>query len=120
MLGQADFTLELLPLHLGGDGHATPKDVINLCHLLIAIGVHTMLINSRGAPVAPVLLVVASSSDPGKFCTLLDHALRCGESHTTSLRHRDTEMTSSPFDLRTTCQGIRGLLGPCDHLGQLS
>jgi hypothetical protein len=43
---QVDLTLELLPLHLGGDGHATPKNDVDLCHLLIAFGIHATLINS--------------------------------------------------------------------------
>jgi hypothetical protein len=48
MLGQADFTLYLLPLRLGGDGHATPKNVIDIRHLLIVVRIHTTLINSPG------------------------------------------------------------------------
>jgi fatty acid desaturase len=30
------------------DRHATPEDDINLCHLLIAVGIHTTLTNSSG------------------------------------------------------------------------
>jgi hypothetical protein len=37
--------------------------------------------------VALMLLAVASSFDPAKFCTLLDRDLRCDGYHTTSL-HR--------------------------------
>jgi hypothetical protein len=41
--------LELLPLHLGGDGHATPEDNVDLSHLLIIIGIHPTLIDSWGS-----------------------------------------------------------------------
>jgi hypothetical protein len=68
---------------------------------------------------ALALVVVAFSSDPEKFCTLPDHDMRCSESHAISLHHRDTKNASSPSDLRTACHGIRSLLSPCDHLGQL-
>jgi hypothetical protein len=40
--------LELLPLRLGGDGHATPEDDVHLSHLLIAIGIYPALIDSPG------------------------------------------------------------------------
>jgi hypothetical protein len=40
--------LELLPLRLGGDGHAASEDDIDLCHLLIAIRIYSALINSSG------------------------------------------------------------------------
>jgi hypothetical protein len=48
MLGQADLTLELLPLRLGGDGYAALEDNIDLPHLLISIRICSMLINSPG------------------------------------------------------------------------
>jgi hypothetical protein len=48
MLGQADLTLELLPLRLRGDGHATPEDNIDLPHLLIFVRICSTLINSPG------------------------------------------------------------------------
>jgi hypothetical protein len=48
MLGQADLTLELLPLRLGGNGHVAPKDIIDLPHLLIFIRICLTLINSLG------------------------------------------------------------------------
>jgi hypothetical protein len=67
--------------------------------------------------VAPTLLVVASSSDLEKSCTLPDHALRCDEFHTTSLRCRDAEKAFFPSTLRIACCDICGLLSPCDHLG---
>jgi hypothetical protein len=38
MLSQADFILKLLPLHLGGNRHATPKDHVDFCHMLISVG----------------------------------------------------------------------------------
>jgi hypothetical protein len=38
MLSQANFTLNLLPLHLGGDQHATPKDHVDFYHMLVSIG----------------------------------------------------------------------------------
>jgi hypothetical protein len=47
-LGQADLSLELLSLRLGCDGHATLEDDVDLCHLLIAIKICPMLINSSG------------------------------------------------------------------------
>jgi hypothetical protein len=68
---------------------------------------------------ASVLVVVASSFDPGKSCTLLDHAPRCGESRTTSPCHRDVKKVSSLSAPRIACHDIRGLLGPYDRLGQL-
>jgi hypothetical protein len=40
--------VKLLPLRLGGDGHATPEDNINLPHLLISVRICPMLINSLG------------------------------------------------------------------------
>jgi hypothetical protein len=40
--------LELLPLRLGGEGHAVNEDNINLPHLLIYIRHFLMLINSTG------------------------------------------------------------------------
>jgi hypothetical protein len=36
------------PLCLGDDGHATPEDDVDLCHLLIVVGIHATLINSPG------------------------------------------------------------------------
>jgi hypothetical protein len=72
-----------------------------------------------GVPAALVLLEVASSSDPRKFCIPPDHAPRCSESHTTSSCHRDAKKASSIFALRIAYCGIRGLLGPYDHPGQL-
>jgi hypothetical protein len=48
MLGQADLTLELLPLCLGGDGHAAPEDNIDLPYLLISVGICPTMINSPG------------------------------------------------------------------------
>jgi hypothetical protein len=69
--------------------------------------------------VASALLLVVSSSDPEKFCTLSDHAPWCGESHTTSPHHRDTEKASSLSALRISYRDIHGLLGLCDHPGQL-
>jgi hypothetical protein len=48
MLGQADLTLELLPMRLGGNGHAALKDNIDLSHLLISIKVRPTLINAMG------------------------------------------------------------------------
>jgi hypothetical protein len=65
------------------------------------------------------LIVVASSSNAEKFCILPDCAPRRGESHTTSLRHRDVENASSLFATRIACHGIYGPLGLCDHPGQL-
>jgi hypothetical protein len=38
MLSQDDFTLKLLPLCLGGDCHATLKDHVDFCHMLISVG----------------------------------------------------------------------------------
>jgi hypothetical protein len=40
--------LELLPLCLGGDGHATPEDDVDLYHLLVAIEICSTLIDSPG------------------------------------------------------------------------
>jgi hypothetical protein len=37
MLGQADFTLKLLPLCLRGDWHATPEDHVDFRHMLISV-----------------------------------------------------------------------------------
>jgi hypothetical protein len=37
-LGQADLTLKLLPLCLGGDWHAASKDHVDFRHMLISIG----------------------------------------------------------------------------------
>jgi hypothetical protein len=68
-----------------------------------------------GAPGPPVLLVVASSYDPEKFCTLLDHVLRCDGSRTTSLRRQDDRNASSLSDLRTVAGSFRD---PCDLLGK--
>jgi hypothetical protein len=38
MLSQADFTLKLFPLRLGGDRHATPEDHVDFCHMLVSVG----------------------------------------------------------------------------------
>jgi hypothetical protein len=38
VLSQADLPLELLPLHLRGDGHATFEDHVDHSHLLIIVG----------------------------------------------------------------------------------
>jgi hypothetical protein len=47
-LGQADLTLKLLPLRLGGEGHAVPEDNINLPHMLISVRIFpTMITSSR-------------------------------------------------------------------------
>jgi hypothetical protein len=64
-----------------------------------------------------VLLVVSSSYDPEKPCTLPDRALRCDGSCTTSLRHRGDINASSLFYLRTVASGFYGLHDPCDLLG---
>jgi hypothetical protein len=48
MLGHADLTLELLSLRLRGDGHAAPKNNIDLPHLLISVRICLILINSPG------------------------------------------------------------------------
>jgi hypothetical protein len=61
-----------------------------------------------------VLLVVPSSYDLEKFCTLIDHVLRWDGSRTTSLRHQGDEKTSSPFDLRTDVGDFYGLRDLCD------
>jgi hypothetical protein len=37
--------LEFLPLHLRGNGHAAPKDNIDLPHLLISVRICLTLIN---------------------------------------------------------------------------
>jgi hypothetical protein len=69
-----------------------------------------------------VLLVVASSCDLEKFCTLLDHVLRYDGSRTTSLHHQIDGNASSLSDPRTTASSfrdIRGLCDLCDLLGQL-
>jgi hypothetical protein len=90
--------LELLPLRLGSDGHATPEDDVNLYHLLITIRICMMLINSLG------LLWRRHC-----WCWhLLDHASRCRESCITSLRHWDAEKASSPSDRRTASRSICG------------
>jgi hypothetical protein len=47
-LGQADFTLELLPLCFGGDGHTTSEDNVDQPHLLITVGIYPALIDSPG------------------------------------------------------------------------
>jgi hypothetical protein len=118
MLGQADLTLELLPLCLGGEGHVAPEDNINLSHLLISIRIFPMMITSPGFLRHLCCWGVASSFDPGKFCTPLDHAPWCSESHTTSLRQRDVEKTSSLSALRIAYRGIHDLFGPYDRPGQ--
>jgi hypothetical protein len=69
----------------------------------------------------PPVLVVASSCDPEKFCTLLDHVLRCDGSRTSSLRRQGDINASSPSDLRTAAGGFHGihdLRDPCDLPGQ--
>jgi hypothetical protein len=66
--------LELLPLRLGGEGHAAPKDNINLPHLLISVRLFLALINLLGLLRHWRCWGVASSSDLGKFCTLLNRA----------------------------------------------
>jgi hypothetical protein len=69
-----------------------------------------------------MLLVVASSYDPKKFCTLLDHVLRCDGSRTTSLRHQDDGKACSPSNPMIVAggfYGIHGLRDPCDLPGQL-
>jgi hypothetical protein len=38
--------LELLPLGLGGDGHAFPEDDVDLSHLLITVRIYPVLIDS--------------------------------------------------------------------------
>jgi hypothetical protein len=48
MLGQADLTLELLPLRLRGEGHVASEDNINLPHLLIFVKIFRMMITSSG------------------------------------------------------------------------
>jgi hypothetical protein len=66
--------------------------------------------------------VVASSCDPEKFCTLLDHVLRCDGSHTTSLHRQGDRNASSLSDLKTVAgdsYDIRGLHDRCDLPGQL-
>jgi hypothetical protein len=72
-----------------------------------------------GVPTTLVLLGVASSSDPGKFCNPPDRAMRCSESHTTSLRHQDVKNVSSLSAPRIAYRGIHGLLGPYDRPNQL-
>jgi hypothetical protein len=47
-LGQANLTLELLSLCLGGDRHATSEDNIDLPHLLISVRICPTLIDSPG------------------------------------------------------------------------
>jgi hypothetical protein len=53
-----------------------------------------------------VLLVVASSCDLEKFCTLPDHALRCDGSRTTSLCCQVNRKASSPSDPRTAASSF--------------
>jgi hypothetical protein len=40
--------LELLPLCLGGDLHATPEDDVDLSHLLGTVRIYPMLVDSLG------------------------------------------------------------------------
>jgi hypothetical protein len=67
--------------------------------------------------VLALLVVVASSYDPEKFCTLLDHALRCDGSHTTSLRRQGNRKASSPSGLRVATDDSYDSCDPCDHCG---
>jgi hypothetical protein len=48
MLSQADFMLKLLPLHLGGDRHATPKDHVDFCHMLVSVGHFSVMFTPVG------------------------------------------------------------------------
>jgi hypothetical protein len=64
-----------------------------------------------------VLLLVVSSYDVEKFCTLPDCALRCDGSHTTSLRHQGDRKVSSLSDLMTAAGGFHGIRGPSDLIG---
>jgi hypothetical protein len=54
----------------------------------------------HGVPEPPVLLVVASSFDLEKFCTLPDHFLWYNGSRTTSHHQQGDGTVSSPSDLR--------------------
>jgi hypothetical protein len=64
MLDQADLTLELLPLRLGGEEHAAPKITLipPSAHLHQNLSHDDHLI---GVPAALALLGVTSSSDVG-------------------------------------------------------
>jgi hypothetical protein len=46
VLHQANLSLELLPLCLQGDGHATSKDHIDLIHMLLIVGIGSMMFPS--------------------------------------------------------------------------
>jgi hypothetical protein len=45
-LGHTDFLLKLLPLCLRGDGQATPKDHIDLIHLVYIVGIGSTMFTS--------------------------------------------------------------------------
>jgi hypothetical protein len=64
-----------------------------------------------------VLLVVASSCNLEKFCTLSDHALGCDGFRTTYLRRQGDGNASSPSDLRIAAGSLCDIRGPCDLLG---
>jgi hypothetical protein len=115
---QADLTLVLLPLCLGGDGHTTSEDHIDLHYMLIVVGILSMVFAPTGDLEVPTLLVAASSCNPEKSCTSPDHVLQCDGSRTTFLHRRDAERASFPSALRTACRNIRDLLGPCNLPGQ--
>jgi hypothetical protein len=48
MLSQADFTLKVLLLRLGGDWHATPEDHVHFCHMLVSVGDLLTMFSSAG------------------------------------------------------------------------
>jgi hypothetical protein len=118
VLSQVDLPLNLLTLYLRGDGHATSKDHVDLFHLLIMSGDWPGDVCPIGAPGPPVLVVVTSSYDSEKFCTLSDHVLRCDGSRITSLCYQGNRKSSSLFDLRTAAGSFHGIRDPCDLLGQ--
>jgi hypothetical protein len=69
-----------------------------------------------------VLVVVASSCDPEKFCTILDRVPRYNGSRITSLHHQGDRKASSLSNPKTVVGGSRDicdLRDLCDLPGQL-
>jgi hypothetical protein len=114
-LSHPDLPFKLLTLCLRGNGHATSKDHIDLPPPLVHRhqGDLPSDVHPNGHLMAPVLLAVASSSDPEKFYTLPDRALRYDGSRTTSLRRRGDKKVSSLSNQRTACHDTHDLHSPC-------